>query len=84
MQCDACKNRYCHTCLLAVHEGPCESQELLFFENNLQYRKCKKCGIIIEKDQGCNHMVCICKYEFCYVCGETWSAAHYVDHGQDG
>ncbi|KAH8318390.1 hypothetical protein KR074_002827 [Drosophila pseudoananassae] len=38
-------------------------------------KECPKCSVTIEKDGGCNHMVCKnqnCKYEFCWVCLSTW------------
>uniref|UniRef100_A0A8D8YH36 RBR-type E3 ubiquitin transferase n=1 Tax=Cacopsylla melanoneura TaxID=428564 RepID=A0A8D8YH36_9HEMI len=38
-------------------------------------KECPKCNVTIEKDGGCNHMVCknqSCKAEFCWVCLGTW------------
>lgn len=35
---------------------------------------CPKCDSAIEKNGGCNHMVCKkCKYEFCWICMGNWS-----------
>lgn len=28
--------------------------------------------VIVEKTSGCRHMRCICKWEFCYRCGNDW------------
>jgi len=36
--------------------------------------------MIIEKNQGCNHIKCKCGYDFCYVCGEAWHPSHYNNH----
>lgn len=33
-------------------------------------KKCPNCGNAIEKNKGCNHMTCKCKYEFCWYCLE--------------
>ncbi|CAK8697362.1 E3 ubiquitin-protein ligase arih1-like [Clavelina lepadiformis] len=38
-------------------------------------KECPKCQVTIEKDGGCNHMVCrnqACKHEFCWVCLGPW------------
>jgi ariadne-1 len=38
-------------------------------------KECPKCNVTIEKDGGCNHMVCKsqnCKTEFCWVCLGQW------------
>lgn len=38
-------------------------------------KECPKCNVTIEKDGGCNHMVCknqSCKAEFCWVCLGPW------------
>lgn len=36
-------------------------------------RECPKCRATIEKDGGCNHMVCKrCKFDFCWVCLGSW------------
>ncbi|XP_034658009.1 E3 ubiquitin-protein ligase ariadne-1 [Drosophila subobscura] len=38
-------------------------------------KECPKCNVTIEKDGGCNHMVCKnpnCRYDFCWVCLGSW------------
>lgn len=36
-------------------------------------KKCPKCGVRIEKSQGCNHMTCrSCRFEWCWVCEGDW------------
>jgi len=40
-------------------------------------KRCPKCNTRIEKNQGCNHIVCsVCKYDFCWMCMGPWA-----DHG---
>lgn len=84
LTCDKCSHNFCSKCLLAQHEGDCGQHEIDFFQDNLHYRQCKKCKIVIEKNQGCNHMTCRCGNQFCYVCGENWTAAHYGNHDANG
>jgi len=38
-------------------------------------KECPTCGAVIEKDGGCNHMICknqACKADFCWVCLGPW------------
>ncbi|KAJ6636514.1 E3 ubiquitin-protein ligase ariadne-1 [Pseudolycoriella hygida] len=38
-------------------------------------KECPKCNVTIEKDGGCNHMICKnqnCKHDFCWVCLGSW------------
>lgn len=32
------------------------------------YKKCPKCKKHINKRSGCNHMKCLCEYNFCWIC----------------
>lgn len=37
-------------------------------------QSCPKCDSVIEKNGGCNHMVCSkCRYEFCWICSKDWA-----------
>ena len=48
----------------------------------LHTKPCPKCSKPIEKNQGCNHMTCCqCKYEFCWVCTDSWSLHNYQTGG---
>ena len=56
-----------------------------------EFQKCPRCGIMIEKASGCNHMThggCPNKTEvsgthFCYVCGELLFGRHHNEE-RDG
>ena len=39
---------------------------------NILSRPCFHCGKYISKIQGCDHITCVCKGEFCYNCLKNW------------
>lgn len=38
--------------------------------------------MVVERSQGCNHMTCLCKYQFCYICGQRWTSNHTSKHSK--
>ena len=81
-----CKNghEFC-SCGRSLHEGKCYQDEKEFkdFVVNEKIKKCPKCGFLIKKTQGCNHMTCgnpICRYEFCWLCMQEAVPNHF-DYG---
>ena len=78
-----CQNEHIFcSCGRPKHEGPCfkdeqEFKELIVLE---KIKKCPKCGFLIKKNNGCNHMTCgnpLCKYEFCWLCMNEAVPNHY-------
>lgn len=53
---------------------PTPSEELALYQlaQKLHFRRCPKCKSLIERSEGCKHMTCRCKYEFCHQCGSRW------------
>ncbi|KAK3021462.1 hypothetical protein RJ639_047634, partial [Escallonia herrerae] len=41
-----------------------------------RWRRCPRCKTFVEKIDGCLHITCRCKHDFCYKCGSKWSAYH--------
>jgi len=40
--------------------------------DNEGWRRCYNCQALVEHNQGCIHMTCKCRAEFCYICGLKW------------
>jgi ariadne-1 len=79
-----CEYKYCFKCYKDAHL-PCSCQDLEKWENNVDEfnnndiwliantKKCPKCLVIIEKNNGCDHMTCKnCKHQFCWICTDNW------------
>eukprot|EP00466_Bigelowiella_natans_P018760 jgi/Bigna1/91582/estExt_fgenesh1_pg.C_1070049 len=48
-------------------------------------KKCPKCGVPTEKNEGCNHMTCyVCKTGWCWLCGEVIGNQSFPDHYKSG
>ena len=78
--CFACDSEYHEpaTCpQLALWKAKCASESETASWIIANTKKCPKCHVRIEKNQGCNHITCrSCAYEWCWVCNGSWS-----DHG---
>ena len=49
-----------------------------YAKNNF-VKKCPKCSIITEKNNGCNHITCTkCGYQWCWLCNEEYNANHFL------
>jgi hypothetical protein len=42
--------------------------------------RCFRCNALVEHNQGCRHMTCLCKAQFCYVCGLKWQTCECDDN----
>jgi len=74
-------HQFC-SCGRPIHENECYHDEKEFEEliETEKIKKCPKCGFLIKKNRGCNHMTCgnpICKYEFCWLCMNEAVPGHY-------
>ena len=70
------------SCGRPLHEDKCYHEEKEFKEllNQEKIKKCPKCGFLIKKLRGCNHMTCgnpICRYEFCWLCMQEAVPNHF-------
>ncbi|KAF5246058.1 hypothetical protein FAUST_1469 [Fusarium austroamericanum] len=73
--CKHCLTDTCIACKAKAHEGVCghkdeDVQGVLRLAQGTGWKRCSKCGHVIEKSMGCDHMVCLCGHRFCYACGK--------------
>ena len=80
-----CENghNYCFECLNPAHgNNPCDDPNLEkpFFNwlKGKKVKRCPRCQMYTEKNEGCNHMTCTsCKYQWCWLCLEEYKYGHY-------
>ena len=70
------------SCGRPLHDNECykEGNEFQKLIKEEKIKRCPKCGFLIKKNEGCNHMTCgnpICKYEFCWICLQEAIPEHY-------
>ncbi|KIY48807.1 hypothetical protein FISHEDRAFT_42605 [Fistulina hepatica ATCC 64428] len=75
--CSTCGQFVCPTCKRNAHPGgPCldDQNEALVRALAAQekWQTCPNCHALVELTQGCYHMTCRCRAEFCYVCASRW------------
>lgn len=84
--CTGCRTSFCFQCGQSWHE-PIKCKWLKKWQKKCHddsetsnwiaanTKECPKCHATIEKNGGCNHLICknqSCKYEFCWVCLGAW------------
>ena len=54
-------------------------KDFLLWKKDKVIKKCPKCKIFTEKNEGCNHMTCTsCKYQWCWLCEGEYQYGHYT------
>lgn len=78
--CRKCNTQVCVMCKRNAHPTgkDCpedwELDQVLKLGDKAGWRRCYKCRNLVELVEGCMHMTCRCKAEFCYICGGVWDA----------
>lgn len=76
--CPKCNTKVCSTCKRQAHKigqdcpADFELDAVLEMGEKRGWRRCYKCRNLVELDQGCSHITCRCKAQFCYICGAIW------------
>lgn len=77
LTCQACQMLVCSSCAQPFHPRMvCEANKASFDQlrqlASLQrWKECPGCQTYIQKTDGCPHMVCRCRVEFCFTCGKA-------------
>ena len=76
-KCTRCRTKVCVTCNGKWHkscECPKDEATTRFAEIVKQegWQRCFNCSATVELKEGCNHMTCRCRAEFCMICGAKW------------
>lgn len=76
--CVHCKTK-CHKPLscaeyqaLPEHSRNPEDAAFIAICNQQGYKRCPSCQHFVELKEGCYHITCICRYEFCFNCTKIW------------
>jgi hypothetical protein len=78
--CPSCSTDICVQCKVRFHHGyDCEEYQqlaasskddipVLKLAQEKNWKRCPGCKTMVERKEGCNHIVCPCGTEFCYLC----------------
>ncbi|XP_057767739.1 E3 ubiquitin-protein ligase RSL1-like [Salvia miltiorrhiza] len=89
-ECPWCHRLFCARCGVPWHQGRgCrefrrerggkrEKEGLRRLAEEKKWKKCPNCKVFVDKTEGCIHITCRCKLEFCYACGENWNESHWT------
>ncbi|THG94000.1 hypothetical protein EW026_g7379 [Hermanssonia centrifuga] len=78
LTCSECSEKTCGSCKAEAHPGVhcSDTEDLNSLANDLQtkqgWQRCHSCHHMVEKSEGCYHITCICKAQFCYLCAAPW------------
>ena len=77
-RCPHCSTRICPACRGTAHakRSDCPTDDgldaAIALAESHGWRKCNQCKTFVERREGCLHMTCRCRYQFCYACGSRW------------
>lgn len=75
--CKKCKTKVCCLCNNKWHTSrDCpkdkSTKEFIKLAQEKGWQQCYNCKATVELREGCNHMTCACKADFCMCCGLKW------------
>lgn len=94
-ECLECRKEYCLNCRVEWHKDmTCkeykissttseDDEKFISFVKGKKFKQCPKCKFWVEKNEGCDHMTCKCKFEFCYKCGGVYMKCECVEKARE-
>ena len=75
-------HEYCFDCLRPPHgKESCDDnleKQSVNWTKGKRVKRCPRCKIYTEKNEGCNHMTCVnCNYQWCWLCEDEYKYGHY-------
>jgi len=78
--CPACRHKTCSACGNAEHAGVCPEDKDGMAVKKLAakqgWKECPGCGQIVHRTEGCLHMTCRCRHQWCYNCLRDWGVCN--------
>ncbi|KAF2229482.1 hypothetical protein EV356DRAFT_521044 [Viridothelium virens] len=86
--CLECNTETCAFCKQESHQGEdCpqdpEIRSVVRLAGDKGWKRCTSCRRMIELSIGCFHMTCLCKNQFCYLCGARWKTCNCPQFEED-
>ncbi|KAL1719404.1 hypothetical protein EV715DRAFT_272792 [Schizophyllum commune] len=77
VRCPRCSTLACSSCKERAHPGAAcgenqATEAVRALARASGWQTCPKCKNIVELSQGCFHMTCLCRAQFCYLCAVPW------------
>ncbi|KAI5481594.1 hypothetical protein MNV49_002820 [Pseudohyphozyma bogoriensis] len=78
VECEECGESTCSRCTKPWHDvdGLCDGEAdnvvAAALVKSFAWKKCPKCSAVVERRDGCKHMVCRCNCQFCACCGQEY------------
>ena len=75
-------HKICFVCLCPWHgKKKCKEEQdkdFQLWKQGKHVKRCPKCKIYTEKNEGCNHMTCVeCKFQWCWLCERAYYEGHF-------
>ncbi|KAF2200932.1 hypothetical protein GQ43DRAFT_372674 [Delitschia confertaspora ATCC 74209] len=80
-RCGRCDTKVCVLCNGRFHNRrDCpkdeETNRLVELAREKGWQRCYQCKAMVELKEGCNHMTCLCKAQFCMICAAPWKTCN--------